>query len=93
MVRCRWPKNHNEIIKTDMKKVLDITTNGWSNKDLAMLQKQVESMNYKWRGKAITQDGTIKYFFSHTKVEAAAVCYEQGWKFLEAKPNYLRKNK
>lgn len=72
-----------------MKRALDVTTKGWDKKAIDKLTQDVKSKNFKWRGKAITPDGDIKYFFSYTEIEASDFCRQQGWKFLEAKPNDL----
>ena len=43
------------------KHALDVTTKGWSKKEIADLEKVMNDKNFKWIAKAINDTGKIKW--------------------------------
>jgi len=64
------------------KKALDITTKGWSEKDLTQLKQKVYEQNYRWEAKVETKDGQIKYCYAHTKTDVEIMAIQEGYTIL-----------
>lgn len=71
------------------KRVLDVTTKDWSDREIASFRDKVNLLNYKWEGKCINEDGIIKWFHAHTKVDIELFALQEGYKILKVS----RKNK
>ena len=69
------------------KKALDITTKGWSEEDLASLEKKINDQNFKWIAKAINKMGVIKWFHAFTKVDVEIFAIQEGYKILKLTQN------
>ena len=65
-----------------MKKALDVTTKGWSNEDLKLLEDKINDLNYRWITKAINAEGKIKWFHAYTKVDVEIFALQEGYKIL-----------
>ena len=65
------------------KKVLDITTKGWSKEHIASLKKKVNQLNYRWEGKAVSKRGEIKWFLAYTKFDVEMFAIQAGYKLLK----------
>jgi len=65
------------------KKILDVTTKGWSKKDIDDLKKVMNKKNFRWEAKAINKEGKIKWFHSYTKADVEIVAIHQGYKILK----------
>ncbi len=65
------------------KKVLDVTTKGWSKEEIASLEKTVNEMNYRWEAKAISKTGKIKWFHAYTKTDVEIIAIQEGYKILK----------
>ena len=59
------------------RKALDITTKGWSKKDLTELKQKVNEQNYKWEAKVETKDGQIKYCYAYTKADVEIMAIQE----------------
>jgi len=59
------------------KKALDITTKGWSKKDLIELKQKVNDQNYRWECKVETKDGQIKYCYAYTKADVEILAIQE----------------
>lgn len=65
------------------KKVLDVTTKGWSKEELIDFKKTVIKLNYRWEGKAINRIGEIRWFHSYTKADIEIFAIQEGYKILK----------
>ena len=65
------------------KKALDITTKGWSEKDLTELKQKVNEQNYRWEAKVETKDGQIKYCYAYTKADVEIMAIQEGHTILK----------
>jgi len=65
------------------KKALDISTKGWSSKDLVELKQKVNEQNYRWEAKVETKDGQIKYCYAYTKADVEIITIQEGHTILK----------
>ena len=65
------------------KKAIDITTKGWSKKDLTQLKQKVYEQNYRWEAKVETKDGQIKYCYAYTKADVKIIAIQEGHTILK----------
>lgn len=64
------------------KKALDITTKGWSKKNIDDLTKVINDKNFRWIAKAINIEGKIKWFHAFTKADVEIFAIQEGYKIL-----------
>lgn len=69
------------------KKALDITTKGWSKKNIDDLTKVMNEQNFRWEAKAISKRGEIKWFHAFTKVDVEIFAIQEGYKILKVTRN------
>jgi len=65
------------------KKVLDVTTKGWSKEDLASLKIEIIKKKYRWEAKAVNKKGVIKWFYAYTKADVEIFAIQAGYKLLK----------
>jgi len=65
------------------KKVLDVTTKGWSKEEIADFAKTVNKLNYRWEAKALNKKGEIRWFHSYTKADVEIFAIQEGYKLLK----------
>jgi len=65
------------------KKVLDVTTKGWSKEEITNLRIAVNKLNYNWEAKAINGRGEIKWFHAYTKFDIENFAIQEGYKLLK----------
>ena len=70
------------------KKVLDVTTKGWSKEDLASLKRTVNGKKFRWEAKAVNKKGEIKWFHAYSKVDVEIFAIQEEYKILKV----IRKN-
>ena len=71
-----------QYIKVHNKKALDITTKGWSDEDLKLLEEKINDQNFRWIAKGINDVGEIKWFHAYTKVDVEIFVLQEGYKIL-----------
>ena len=67
------------------KKVLDVTTKGWSKEELTNFKKSMNKVNFRWEFKAISRTGKIKWFHAYTKTDIEIFAVQSGYKILTVK--------
>ena len=70
---------------TRKKKLLDITTKGWSEKSIKSLNKKVNEQNYQYEAHVVTIQGKKKYCYFYTKVDLEIAVIQLGLKILNVK--------
>lgn len=65
------------------KKVLDVTTKGWSKEEITSFAKTVNKLNYRWEAKAVNKNGEIKWFHAFTKFDVEMFALQAGYKLLK----------
>jgi len=65
------------------KHALDITTKGWSKKNIDDLTKVVNEKNFRWEAKAVSRKGEIKWFHAYTKFDVEMFAIQEGYKLLK----------
>lgn len=65
------------------KKALDVTTRGWSKKDITQLTQIVNETNYRWVAKVKTKDDKIKYCHFNSKIDLEIMAIQVGFKILK----------
>ena len=65
------------------KKVLDVTTKGWSKEAITNFAKTVNKLNYRWEAKTIGKTGKIKWFHAYTKADVEIFSIQEGYKILK----------
>ena len=65
------------------KKALDVTTKGWSKKDITSLTKKINNLNFRWEAKTIGKTGKIKWFHAYTKFDVEIFAIQEGYKILK----------
>ena len=70
---------------TKKKKLLDVTTKGWSEENINKLKDKVDKQNYRYEAKVITKKGEKKFCYFYTKVDLEIAVIQLGLKILNVK--------
>ena len=68
----------------DKKKILDVTTKGWTDKDIAKLTEKVS--HYKFRVTFELPDGKVKYAYTNEDKTTTDYMKAFGYKILKVEP-------
>ena len=67
------------------RKLLDVTTKGWSDDAISKLDEKIKSQNYRYRAHVITMNGKKKYCYFYTQVDLEIAVIQMGFKILKVK--------
>ena len=70
---------------TRKKKLLDVTTKGWSEENIKNLNDKINDQNYRYEAKVITKKGEKKFCYFYTKVDLEIAAIQVGFKILNVK--------
>lgn len=65
------------------KKVLVVSTNGWSDTDITQLNQKINEQNYRWIAKVKTKNNQIKYCHTYTKADVEIMAIQEGYTILK----------
>jgi len=65
------------------KKALDVTTKGWSEKNVHEFKQKVNDLNFTWEAHVLTKNGKKKFCYFYSKVDLEIMARQEGYKILK----------